>query len=67
MLPRLPLKPLRQNSFRSQSRARRHEESRSKRSESDCVAEIGRFREQQKGNVLMCKHMHRATAMNVPI
>ena len=69
MLPRLPSKPARQNSFGSQSKARRHEESRSRRSESDLVAEIGRFREEQRGNILLlCTSiLHGTTAMNVPI
>ena len=58
MLPRLPSKPARQNSFGSQSKARRHEESRSRRSESDLVAEIGRFREEQRGNIFIAEYKH---------
>ena len=62
MLPRLPSKPARQNSFGSQSKARRHEESRSRRSESDLVAEIGRFREEQRGNMFIAVYKHNGSA-----
>ena len=67
MLPRLPSKPARQNSFGSQSKARRHEGSRSRRSESDLVAEIGRFREEQNGNIFIALYKHWAAEMKVPI
>ena len=58
VLPRVPSKTARQTSLGSQSKARRHEESRSRRSESDLVAEIGRFREEQRGNIFIALYKH---------
>ena len=53
MLPRLPPKPARQNSFGSEPKRRRHDGHKFKRSGGDIVVEKGRLRAEAKGGHLL--------------
>ena len=57
MLPRLPPKPARQNSFGSEPKRRRHDGYKFKRSGGDIVVEKGRLRAEAKGgHLILCTY-----------